>query len=357
MGSPSVPTIKRLFAVSGNRCAFQPSCATSIVDHESGVVIGEVCHILGRSGGGPRHDPAQSEEARHSFENLVLLCDPHHKIVDQRVDLYPPERLYAFKAAHEAEVRAAGQKAPEDVERRFIDEYTRVLRPYVDARLVLDSLDQNQRTTYRLDLTNTGAVLASGVSFTMQIASFSQAGGNQPTRSILPGGVISVHSLPVGFDLRPGQEDARLFLNYSALVFGEDRYFESVFRFVFPTNRIRVGEAIHPMTATHEEGATASGVAEQVRAKQITDGLAQPEGTVTFIYFADHSFRMVGGLKSIHYTPAEEIVEFRLGSHILAMKPRPSPTRQHRLVIRWKGTEGDLWVDGVQVKSPGYVSS
>ena len=43
MPVPSQRTIKRLFAVSGNRCAF-PNCQTHLSD-EHGIIIGEICHI------------------------------------------------------------------------------------------------------------------------------------------------------------------------------------------------------------------------------------------------------------------------------------------------------------------------
>ena len=49
-GSPSTTTVKQLFAVSGNRCAF-PDCTRTLVDVETGT--GEICHIRGQSEGGP----------------------------------------------------------------------------------------------------------------------------------------------------------------------------------------------------------------------------------------------------------------------------------------------------------------
>ena len=50
---PSTPTVKRLFAVSGNRCAF-PGCTLPLVDQASSEVLGEICHIQARSPNGPR---------------------------------------------------------------------------------------------------------------------------------------------------------------------------------------------------------------------------------------------------------------------------------------------------------------
>jgi tetratricopeptide (TPR) repeat protein len=102
MSSPTTATIKRLFAVSGNRCAF-PGCSLQLVDPDSGTVLGEICHIAARSPEGPRYDPDQTEQERHGFENLILLCPAHHKIVDGSPDEYTVERLRQIKAEHEAQ--------------------------------------------------------------------------------------------------------------------------------------------------------------------------------------------------------------------------------------------------------------
>ncbi|MDB5971117.1 MAG: hypothetical protein JWQ90_3567 [Hydrocarboniphaga sp.] len=96
---PNDKTVKRLFALSGNRCAF-PSCQLPIFE-DSGVVTGEMCHIKARSPGGPRFDPAQTEAERHGFDNLILLCRRHHKVVDAQPDVYTVEALRQIKSIHE----------------------------------------------------------------------------------------------------------------------------------------------------------------------------------------------------------------------------------------------------------------
>lgn len=99
MAELSEKTIKRLFALSGNICAF-PGCTTPIVE-SGGTVTGEICHITARSAGGPRFDPAMSEKDRHGFENLVLLCRRHHKVIDSEPDLYTQDALLEMKSVHE----------------------------------------------------------------------------------------------------------------------------------------------------------------------------------------------------------------------------------------------------------------
>jgi hypothetical protein len=45
-------------------------------------VTAEICHIKAQSAGGPRYDPDQTDKERHGFDNLLLLCGDHHKVVD-----------------------------------------------------------------------------------------------------------------------------------------------------------------------------------------------------------------------------------------------------------------------------------
>ncbi len=97
-GTTTTATLKRLFALSGNRCTF-PKCASPLI-HE-GVVTGEVCHIKAASPEGHRYDPRQPNKERNSFENLVLMCQPHHTIIDNDYESYTVERLHKIKEQHE----------------------------------------------------------------------------------------------------------------------------------------------------------------------------------------------------------------------------------------------------------------
>jgi hypothetical protein len=96
---PSLATVKRVFALSRNCCAFT-NCDTPIVE-ESGTVTGEICHIKARNSGGPRYDPAQTEKQRHAFENLILMCARHNKLIDSEPGRYSVDVLLEMKEAHE----------------------------------------------------------------------------------------------------------------------------------------------------------------------------------------------------------------------------------------------------------------
>jgi hypothetical protein len=95
---PSLPTIKRLFAHSGNRCAF-PRCTTALF--EGTTVIGKICHIKAANPGGPRYDDQQTAAERHGYDNLMLLCGTHHTVIDDDEEAYTVERLRKMKAEHE----------------------------------------------------------------------------------------------------------------------------------------------------------------------------------------------------------------------------------------------------------------
>jgi hypothetical protein len=100
MGEPSVKTIKRLYALSGNRCAF-PGCTHRLVD-ESDALVADVCHIAGDKPGAKRYDPSQTEVERQGFANLIVLCAVHHRVIDDNETEYTRALLLEMKRAHEA---------------------------------------------------------------------------------------------------------------------------------------------------------------------------------------------------------------------------------------------------------------
>lgn len=117
MSGPSLPTVKRLFAVSGNRCSF-PTCSAPLVD-QSGKVTGRICHIRARKPSGSRYDDTQTDDQRHAFSNLLLLCPNHHDIVDANVNAYPVARLSEMKYAHESSAVRLPEP-PDDTAEQFI---------------------------------------------------------------------------------------------------------------------------------------------------------------------------------------------------------------------------------------------
>ena len=96
---PNLSTIKKLFAVSGNQCAFE-GCDVPLVE-DSGTVTGEIAHIKAANKEGPRYDPSQSESDRHGYNNLILLCSRHHRIIDAEFKKFTVEYLRRLKSNHQ----------------------------------------------------------------------------------------------------------------------------------------------------------------------------------------------------------------------------------------------------------------
>jgi hypothetical protein len=105
--------VKRLYALSGNRCAF-PGCETRLTDQvaagEPPTNLGKVAHIVGLGRQGPRADVTIAVEDLNRIENLLLLCGTHHDLVDANPRIYSVEVLATHKANHEA--RVEGTSAP-----------------------------------------------------------------------------------------------------------------------------------------------------------------------------------------------------------------------------------------------------
>jgi hypothetical protein len=116
---PTLPTIKRLFAHSGNRCAF-PKCTATLIDDET--VVGKVCHIKGARPGSARHDPQQRAAERHGFDNLILMCGRHHDVIDADEEAYTVGRLVKMKADHQSRAESMDEDFTERAAQLFISQ-------------------------------------------------------------------------------------------------------------------------------------------------------------------------------------------------------------------------------------------
>jgi hypothetical protein len=106
MAAP-VPEQRKVAMLSGNVCAFD-GCAEQLAivaaDGEV-VVLGEIAHIVGESPDGPRGVSPLSKTDRGRVENLMLLCNRHHQLIDDKPDLFTVEKLLQMKADHEVAVQ------------------------------------------------------------------------------------------------------------------------------------------------------------------------------------------------------------------------------------------------------------
>lgn len=116
-------TRKVLWGRSGNRCAI---CKHELVidatqdDDES--VVADECHIISSQPNGPRHDPSYPPEKYDAYENLILLCRTHHKMVDDQTATFTADILRQFKANHAVWVsqQLAGGQKPQPVRLRKV---------------------------------------------------------------------------------------------------------------------------------------------------------------------------------------------------------------------------------------------
>jgi hypothetical protein len=117
--SPTIDTVRALFAKSGNKCAF-PGCVCALLNDKN-KFIGEICHIESAESGGERFNLSQSDEERRNYDNLILMCHPHH-IETNDTELYSVEKLKEIKYNHELNFRKNIFKIDETALYKIVEE-------------------------------------------------------------------------------------------------------------------------------------------------------------------------------------------------------------------------------------------
>ncbi len=100
----------RLWNASAGRCQFQGCNKPLWYD---GLTFecanfGEMAHIIAASKDGPRGNE-KSEDLQIDFDNLMLLCQTHHKLVDDKPEDYPVGKLKEWKKNHEERIEMLTQ--------------------------------------------------------------------------------------------------------------------------------------------------------------------------------------------------------------------------------------------------------
>jgi hypothetical protein len=98
-------TVRRLDTLSGNECA-HPNCSKKLIAEDGISIISKICHIAAASKEGPRFDEKMTDDERRGFNNLILLCDEHHVIIDNKDNesQYPTPLLKKWKSDHEKKI-------------------------------------------------------------------------------------------------------------------------------------------------------------------------------------------------------------------------------------------------------------
>ena len=101
---------KMLWGRSGNICAF-PNCKKELVMDETETddssIIGEEAHIVSQKTDGPRGVSVLTPEQRDRYDNLILLCSIHHKLIDDQPNFYSIEKLKEIKKTHENWIKSS----------------------------------------------------------------------------------------------------------------------------------------------------------------------------------------------------------------------------------------------------------
>ena len=99
-------TIFALAALGGGRCYWpKPPCAqhVTVIINGQPVTNLQIAHIRAANPNGPRYVEKMSDPERRSWKNLILLCTPHHNIIDKlHPDDYSIEDLEGWKSDREA---------------------------------------------------------------------------------------------------------------------------------------------------------------------------------------------------------------------------------------------------------------
>lgn len=95
----------KLWAVSGGRCELCNKLLYRDDTFGTEANFGEMAHIHAVSEGGPRAVHGMSDVEKNQIENLMLLCEQHHHMIDGKPDDYGDGYLIAKKRQHEERIR------------------------------------------------------------------------------------------------------------------------------------------------------------------------------------------------------------------------------------------------------------
>jgi hypothetical protein len=111
-------TLRTVWTEAGGRCCIcRVLVLTPGTEDDDPSVFGELAHIVAKSPGGPRAGGLDKSKL-NSHENLMLLCNKHHKQVDDQPNHFTVEKLRQIKRDHAAWV--ASQDSEEEQPMRLI---------------------------------------------------------------------------------------------------------------------------------------------------------------------------------------------------------------------------------------------
>lgn len=119
-----------------------------------------LAHIIAESENGPRGHPELSEKLKNSPENVMLMCDVHHRLIDfEDVGGHPVELLTRWKQEHEQRIKLL-TSVREDLHTQILFFGSRIgmrqaMFSYEQAvEAILPQRFPTDRTGYEIDLTS-----------------------------------------------------------------------------------------------------------------------------------------------------------------------------------------------------------
>ncbi len=121
-----------LWSRSAGRCSVCREVLTRDLADGDSIILGEMCHIVGKNKGSARYDSVLTDKERKSYSNLILMCPTHHRIIDKSEGEFTVEKLKQLKEKHEVWVSECLSKRNPDsdevVYSDFIDTITIMLK-------------------------------------------------------------------------------------------------------------------------------------------------------------------------------------------------------------------------------------
>ena len=103
-----------LWGITGGRCEFS-GCNKPVYEHALTALhlnLADVAHVVAFSEEGPRGEDERPDDI-HALSNLMLLCKECHKLIDDKPEKFPRDRLKAFKHEHEARIKLVTGLGPD----------------------------------------------------------------------------------------------------------------------------------------------------------------------------------------------------------------------------------------------------
>lgn len=131
----SPQTLKKLFGLSGNECAF-PNCTKNLVNKEN-AKDSNICHIEAANDEGERYRGSMTDKERADYDNLIVLCVQHHDETNDE-NIYTVDVLKNMRNNHESKML-----------NKKLDSNPSMLKNTINAiaDININDLDKEERTT------------------------------------------------------------------------------------------------------------------------------------------------------------------------------------------------------------------